>query len=209
MYEIYTDGATSNNGYDNAVGGWAYVVLKDGLLIHKESGQEKEPKLATNQRMELTAILRACEYVNELDSFATVKVYSDSAYCINCFKQNWWRAWEKNGWVNSKKQPVANQDLWAKLIYFYALAPRYDFCKVLGHSKVFWNEIVDQMAVAAKLGQIENGFYVDDGRYYYKLEEVPIENLDLKKIKIKTETDYYNRHLETLEKWRTESEWLK
>ena len=119
MFEIYCDGAVSGNGYDNAVGGWAYVVLKEGLLIHKESGQEKDPKLATNQRMELTAILRACEYVNELDPFATVKIYSDSAYCVNCFKQNWWRAWEKNGWVNSKKQPVANQDLWEKLIYFW------------------------------------------------------------------------------------------
>ena len=175
MYEIYTDGATSNNGYDNAVGGWAYVMLKDGLLIHKESGQEKEPKLATNQRMELTAILRACEYVNDLDPFATVKVYSDSAYCINCFKQNWWRAWEKNGWVNSKKQPVANQDLWAKLIYFYALAPRYDFCKVKGHSSNVWNNIVDNMAVEAKKGNFVYKIYLDDGKNWRNAEYITVE----------------------------------
>ena len=148
MYEIYCDGAVSGNGKDNAPGGWAYVILKDGRLISQNSGGEVG---TTNQRMELTAMLKACEDLESLDSFATVKVYSDSAYCIRCFKENWWKNWRVNGWHNSKKEPVANQDLWEKLIFFFMKAPGYDFVKVRGHQGVRWNEEVDKMAVAAKM----------------------------------------------------------
>lgn len=153
MYEIYTDGATSGNGRVDAPGGWAYIVLKDGEIIKADSGGERG---TTNQRMELTAALKACEEIEKIDSFATVKLYSDSAYLINCFKQNWWKSWRVNGWCNSKKEPVANQDLWEKLIYFFIKAPGYDFIKVRGHAgnetnHGYWNNIVDKMAVAAKM----------------------------------------------------------
>ena len=79
MYEIYCDGAVSGNGSTNAPGGWAYFILKDGRLVSQNSGAEKG---TTNQRMELTAALRACEEVEAMDGFATVKLYSDSAYII-------------------------------------------------------------------------------------------------------------------------------
>lgn len=148
MYEIYCDGAASFNGKDNAPGGWAYVILKDGHLISQNSGGEVG---TTNQRMELTAMLKACEELEDIDGFATVKVYSDSAYCIRCFKENWWKNWRVNGWRNSKKEPVANQDLWEKLIFFFMKAPGYDFIKVRGHQGVEWNEVVDKLAVAAKM----------------------------------------------------------
>ena len=148
MYEIYCDGAVSGNGKDNAPGGWAYVILKDGHLISQNSGGEIG---TTNQRMELTAMLKACEELEAMDGFATVKVYSDSAYCIRCFKENWWKNWRVNGWRNSKKEPVANQDLWEKLIFFFMKAPGYDFIKVRGNQGVRWNEEVDKMAVAAKM----------------------------------------------------------
>ena len=100
--------------------------------------------------MELTAALKACEEVEAMDGFATVKLYSDSAYLINCYKQNWWKTWRANGWKNSKKEPVANQDLWEKLIYFFMKAPGYDFIKVKGHAGNQYNEMVDRLAVAAK-----------------------------------------------------------
>lgn len=147
MYEVYTDGAVSANGSANAPGGWAYVILKDGCLVSQNSGAEKG---TTNQRMELTAVLRACEEVEAMDGFATVKLYSDSAYFIRCFKENWWKNWRANGWKNSKKEPVANQDLWEKLIYFFMKAPGYDFVKVKGHADCLYNNLVDEMAVRAK-----------------------------------------------------------
>ena len=147
MYEVYTDGAVSANGSADAPGGWAYVILKDGRLVSQNSGCEKG---TTNQRMELTAALRACEEIEAMDSFATVKLYSDSAYFIRCFKENWWKNWRANGWRNSKKEPVANQDLWEKLIYFFMKAPGYDFIKVKGHANCVYNNMVDEMAVRAK-----------------------------------------------------------
>lgn len=153
MYEIFCDGATSGNGKDSAPGGWAYVILKDGELISKNSGGEVG---TTNQRMELIAALRACEEIEAIDTFATVKLYSDSAYLINCYKQNWWKAWRCNGWKNSKKQPVANQDLWEKLIFFFMKSPGYDFIKVKGHAGNEYNEIVDKMAVQAKMECVKN-----------------------------------------------------
>ena len=148
MFEVYTDGATSGNGKANAPGGWAYVILKDGSLIAENSGGEVG---TTNQRMELTAALNACREVEKMDAFAQVRIYSDSAYLINCWKQNWWRAWLANGWKNSKKQPVANEDLWTGLIPFFQKVPNgYDFVKVAGHQGVVWNEYVDKLAVRAK-----------------------------------------------------------
>lgn len=147
MYEVYTDGATSKNGSKDAPGGWAYVILKDGNLISENSGGEKG---TTNQRMELIAALKACEEIEAVDGFATVRLYSDSAYLINCYKQNWWKSWRVNGWKNSKKQPVANQDLWEKLVFFFMKAPGYNFIKVPGHAGNKWNEYVDKMAVKAK-----------------------------------------------------------
>ena len=147
MYEVYTDGATTGNGSAYATGGWAYVILKDGRLVSQNSGAEIG---TTNQRMELTAALKACEEIERIDGFATVKLYSDSAYFIRCFKENWWKNWRANGWKNSKKEPVANQDLWEKLIYFFMKAPGYDFIKVRGHAGNIWNEEVDRLAVRAK-----------------------------------------------------------
>ena len=148
MYEVYTDGATSGNGKADAPGGWAYVILRNGEVISQNSGGEKG---TTNQRMELTAALKACEEIEAMDGFATVKLYSDSAYLINCYKQNWWKSWSANGWRNSKKEPVANQDLWEKLIRYFMMAPGYDFIKVKGHAGNEYNEMVDKLAVAAKM----------------------------------------------------------
>ena len=147
MYEIYTDGAVSGNGKENAPGGWAYVSLKDDEIIARESGGEIG---TTNQRMELTAALRACQELDRLDPFGDAKIYSDSAYLSRCFKENWWKNWRVNGWRNSKKDPVANQDLWEKLITYFMKAPGYDFIKVKGHAGNKYNEMVDQLAVRAK-----------------------------------------------------------
>ena len=107
-------------------------------MIAQDSGGEKG---TTNQRMELTAALNACREVEKMDAFARVRVYSDSAYLVNCWKQNWWRAWQVNGWKNSKKEPVANPDLWMGLIPFFEKVPNgYDFIKVKGHAGNEWNE---------------------------------------------------------------------
>lgn len=143
---IYTDGATSNNGKANAIGGWAFIIINDnGEIIKKESGRIETN--ATNNICELMALIKACEAVKDMPYIFTV--YSDSAYCINCYKFYWYRKWQQNGWVNSNKKPVANKELWELLIPYF-LDERFTFEKVQGHADNRYNNIVDQMAVAAR-----------------------------------------------------------
>lgn len=102
-----------------------------------------EPR-TTNNRMELLAAVRALESLKEP---VRVKLHTDSAYMVNCFHDGWYRKWEKNGWINSKKEPVENRDLWERLL---ALT-RYhhvEFVKVKGHSDDKWNNRCDELARA-------------------------------------------------------------
>ena len=144
---IYTDGATSNNGRSGAVGGWAFVIINDDDTIYCEDSGRIEN--ATNNICEMTAIMRACMRATMINEEAYYTIYSDSAYCINCYKQKWYKKWIQNGWINSKKQPVANQNIWEQLIIFFECG-HFDFKKVEGHSSDKWNNYVDKLAVAAK-----------------------------------------------------------
>jgi ribonuclease HI len=138
--EVYTDGACSGNGKTNALGAWAFAVVKDDKLLYAEADLLPE---ATNQRVELLAAIMGLEKLNL--GFDLVTVYSDSAYLVNCYEQNWWSMWQKNGWKNSKKQPVANRELWERLIPFF-MNQQITFKKVKGHAGVKWNEFVDSKA---------------------------------------------------------------
>jgi ribonuclease HI len=100
----------------------------------------------TNQRMELRAALEATRTLE-----GPLDIVTDSTYVANCFRDGWWRGWEKRGWKNSAKQPVANQDLWAPLIEAHKAGrfgvPRW----VKGHSGDVMNDLVDRLAVASSL----------------------------------------------------------
>ena len=152
MYQIYTDGATSKNGFEGAEGGYAWAILKDGECVDYASYYIAP---ATNNICEMMAIITACEEIeHKLEPFDKVEVYSDSAYCINCYQQSWWKAWLHNNWINSKKEPVKNKELWEKLIPYFQDA-RFQFIKVKGHNgdkdqHSYWNERVDELAVAAR-----------------------------------------------------------
>lgn len=140
--EIYTDGSLKKIG-EKTFGGWGFVVLKDNKEMFIDSGSEND---TTNQRMELTAVLRALEYIREKRKKSEkVIVYSDSAYLVNCYLQEWYTSWQSNGWQNSSYQPVANVDLWREIIPFFDNF-WYDFRKVKGHEGNYWNEYVDGLA---------------------------------------------------------------
>lgn len=151
LFKIYSDGSTRGNGKENAVGAWAYVVLNDKEeMIHKDCQTEVN---TTNQRMELTAAAEALEYLtyNELVvPFDRIELYTDSAYLCNCYMQKWYINWRASGWVNSKKQPVANRDLWERLIKFFDM-PEVEIKKLKGHAGNKWNEVVDTMAQTASI----------------------------------------------------------
>ena len=135
---VYTDGACSGNP---GPGGWAWAV-PDGPFA---SGAEPH---TTNQRMEITA---AAEALYALDG--PVTVVSDSTYVVNCFTKKWYEGWKAKGWVNSKKQPVANQDLWRPLIDHVLERGDVTWRWVKGHSGDRWNDVVDRLAVEAALTQ--------------------------------------------------------
>ena len=123
-------------------GGWGSILMYKGNKKEISGGNPN----TTNNIMEITAVI---EGLKLLKFPCSVKVYSDSAYCINCYKQRWYENWQRNGWINSKKQPVANRELWEKLIpYFYDV--RFKFEKVKGHTDDKWNNFVDKLAVEAK-----------------------------------------------------------
>ena len=149
FYKIYCDGAASNNGYSNAIGGWAYIILNDKEeIVYEESNFEKG---ATNNRMELyAAYMGLYKLLSDFKDVEKVEVYTDSAYLHNCISQQWYKSWIKNNWKNSKKQPVANKNLWEYLIPYF-MSPQITFLKVKGHSDNKWNEYVDNLAVAARL----------------------------------------------------------
>ncbi len=133
--EIYTDGACSGNP---GPGGWAAVLLYNG---HRReiSGYAAD---TTNQRMELTAALKALKVLKEP---CRVRLYSDSAYLINAFLKNWFASWERNGWVTKGKTPVVNQDLWRELL---SLSRKHEveWIKVKGHSDNELNNRCDELA---------------------------------------------------------------
>lgn len=136
---IYTDGACSGNP---GPGGWG-AVLFYGEHTRELSGGEED---TTNQRMELTAVIEALRALKVSDW--PVTVYTDSAYVVNAFAQNWIDNWQRNGWKNSKKEAVANQDLWKELIALMK-KNRVKIAKVKGHAGDRWNERCDELARAA------------------------------------------------------------
>lgn len=145
-FTIYCDGSARNNGYENAVGGFAYVILNE--REEKISFGYKAVPGATNQQMELEAAATALEdiFYNEIClPFDKVIVYTDSAYLHNCYTQKWYKNWEQNGWKNAKKQPVANKELWERLVKWFE-TPEVEFKKVKGHAGNKWNEYVDALA---------------------------------------------------------------
>ena len=132
---VYTDGACRGNP---GPGGWAWVV-PDGPWA---CGPDPD---TTNQRMELQAVLEALRGLP-----GRVEVVSDSTYVVNCFRDGWWKGWLKRGWKNSKKEPVANRDLWEPLIELYRpRAEELTFTWVKGHAGDEWNDVADRLAVEA------------------------------------------------------------
>ena len=154
--KIYTDGSCKGNGGSNSRGGWAFVFInEEEEIILKLSGGELN---TTNNRMELTAVIeaiRVAEVFAKSHRVIYCEIYTDSAYIHNCIKQKWYKNWQSNGWITSKKTPVLNKDLWMQLVRYFEDA-RFDFFKVKGHTgKQDWNDMVDKLAQSAAEKAIE------------------------------------------------------
>jgi ribonuclease HI len=104
MIKIYTDGACSGNP---GPGGWGFVII-DGENTKSSSGCEPS---TTNNRMELTAAIKAIEAV---DVTLPIILHTDSTYVQKGITE-WIIRWKKNNWITSSKKPVLNKDLWLQL----------------------------------------------------------------------------------------------
>lgn len=133
--DIYTDGACSGNP---GPGGYGAILIYNGVEKIVSGGE----KSTTNNRMELMATIEA---LSALKQPCEVDLYTDSAYVCNAFLQNWVTDWQLKGWRTSNKKPVANQDLWQRLIGL-CTTHKVTWHKVKGHSDNFYNNRCDEIA---------------------------------------------------------------
>jgi len=135
VVDIYTDGACKGNP---GVGGWGALLVAAGGKSREIYGGEQ---LTTNNRMELTAVIRALE---ALKRRCAVRLHTDSKYVQHGITE-WIHNWKKRDWRTADKKPVKNDDLWKQLDQ---LAQRHDieWLWVRGHSGHDGNERADALA---------------------------------------------------------------
>jgi ribonuclease HI len=136
---IFCDGACSGNQFSNNIGGWGAILRYKGNIKEIFGGEHN----TSNQRMELTACIKALEQLKTHN--IPIEIYSDSAYLINCINDGWYQRWILNNWKTAAKKNVENRDLWERLI---ELMRKFNirFHKVEGHAGVELNERADQLA---------------------------------------------------------------
>ena len=134
---LYTDGACSGNP---GPGGWGAILEYNGVEKELSGGEDS----TTNNRMELTAVIRGLQALKEP---CTVELYSDSKYVVDAIDKGWLYGWQKKGWIKADKKPVLNVDLWQQLL---PLLARHNVRLhwVKGHAENEKNNRCDQLAVA-------------------------------------------------------------
>jgi ribonuclease HI len=132
--EIFSDGACSGNP---GVGGYGSILRCNGK-VKEISGAEA---LTTNNRMEMTAAIAALE---ALTRPCEVVVVTDSQYLAKGMTE-WLPGWLKRGWINSKKEPVVNRDLWERL-HALAKVHKISWVWIRGHNGHIENERCDELA---------------------------------------------------------------
>ncbi len=132
--EIYADGACKGNP---GPGGWGALLRANGRERELHGGEAA----TTNNRMELTAVIRALE---ALEGRPAVRLYTDSQYVQKGITE-WIHAWKRRGWRTADKKPVKNVDLWMRLDEV-AGAHRIEWRWVKGHAGHPENERADALA---------------------------------------------------------------
>ena len=142
--KIYIDGACIGNP---GPGGWAVVVLLKNERKELFGGEES----TTNNRMELTAAIKALEYCAEQEkkepSLKHVKIFTDSVYVKEGITV-WINNWEKNNWKTADKKNVKNVDLWKKLKELIH-SNQVEWHWIKGHSEDPMNDLADKLAKRA------------------------------------------------------------
>ncbi len=156
--KIYTDGACSGNQSQDNLGGWGAV------LEYKEHSKELFGGEAntTNNRMEMTALINALKAIKKPN--LRLDIFSDSSYLVECFRQRWYERWEMNGWMNTKKKPVENRDLWEELLGLLK-GHSISFYRVKGHVNLTHPKTDTQALYAQFIEWNGSKFSYDDFKY--------------------------------------------
>ena len=132
---VFTDGSCEPNP---GPGGWGFVWVEEGEIVAEQSGHDPD---TTNNRMELTALIKAYETLPDDGVFT---VYSDSQLCVNTINQ-WAAGWERRGW-RRKTGPIKNLDLVKRLWALSKAKPHVELRWIKAHDGSRWNEYVDALA---------------------------------------------------------------
>jgi ribonuclease HI len=139
--KIYTDGACKGNP---GPGGWAAIIISENERKEISGGEQ----LTTNNRMELTATIKALEYCSiqkgKQLSLKNIKIFTDSTYVKDGISI-WINTWIKNNWKTSDKKNVKNIDLWKKLKELVT-SNQVDWFWIKGHSDNPMNDLADSLA---------------------------------------------------------------
>lgn len=157
--DIFTDGAARGNPGNGGFGALLSYTDSSGKQHISELSQGY--RLTTNNRMELMGVIAALEVLKQP---CEVSVYTDSKYVTDAFNQHWIDSWLKRGWKNSKKEPVANVDLWKRLLDA-SDGHTVTYIWVKGHAGHPENERCDELATSAADGDS----LIDDPEYLKQL----------------------------------------
>ena|SRR3989344_8497667 len=137
---IYTDGAARGNP---GPAGWAAVFLEGGEIFREIGGHMEH---ATNNQMELRAVIEALKYAKKEKIAAVVRIIADSEYVVKGITL-WIHDWQKKGWRNAAKKPVKNRELWEELYELdRGIKPKWDY--VRGHHTDKYNIRADEIATS-------------------------------------------------------------
>lgn len=150
MYQLFSDGAVSNNGKENSIGSYGFICVQEDKIIYRFTERIEG---VTNQYCELMGLLKACEYIFENDLYPHC-IHTDSAYCYNAWNDKWYLNWEKNNWNTSKNTPVKNKEIWLQLLPYFKNINFY-FNKVKGHSNNKFNNIIDELVVSTRSKKVD------------------------------------------------------
>ena len=168
--KIFTDGAARGNP---GPGGWGAIVIYSDARTNADWTQTNADRIrirelggrnnhTTNNRMELTAVIKALEFARSTLHASRFTIYTDSSYALKGATQ-WTKEWQKNKWKTKQKVGVLNQDLWKK--YLKASKDLNIEWKLLpGHSGIPANDRCDQIATAFADGhkpKLYSGFLRD------------------------------------------------
>lgn len=164
---IYTDGSSRGNP---GPGGWGAIVATHDTVVELGAGDAH----TTNNKMELSAAVESLEYVRDLGNAYSINMHVDSQYVINGITK-WVAGWERNGWINSKKEEVLNRDLWEPLVGVVADL-QMSGCKISwyytpGHAGIEGNDRADIIATMFADGDTVELF--NGARNVYEVDLVP------------------------------------